>query len=374
MTIIITQNGKEAKKIDKSDFEKENYLQNLIHESPESIPVYEIAEDKKLFVVAREFYTESGPIDALAIDQDGDIYVVETKLYKNPDKRTVVAQALDYGASLWKHTNDFDEFINIINKEVQDKFGMSFQEKAKTFFVIDEEQTNLMLENMRFNLKDGNIKFVILMDSMDERLKDLIIYVNQNSQFDIYAVQLEYYKFEEYEIMIPKIFGVEVKKNIKGSSSTRQPGIKWDWDLLKKRLLDDYGKEEVNAAQKIINWLEENNIENSWSTSQRGGFIPVLYTKDKKTFFCPFSVAGNAKIIWNAPHQGDKSPFPFNDPEKRLEILKRLQSVKGANVDLNNVNGYNGFKIPLGVIEKENSFKEFFDVFLWIKKTLETGI
>lgn len=46
MAIIITKNGKEAKKIDKSDFEKENYLQNLIHESPESIPVYEIAEDK----------------------------------------------------------------------------------------------------------------------------------------------------------------------------------------------------------------------------------------------------------------------------------------------------------------------------------------
>jgi hypothetical protein len=233
MAIIITKNGKETKKIDKSDFEKENYLQNLIHENPEAIPVYEIAEDKKLFVVAREFSTESGPIDALAIDQDGDIYVVETKLYKNPDKRTVVAQALDYGASLWKHTNDFDEFINIIDKEVQDKFRISFREKAKTFFVIDEEQINLMLGNMRFNLKDGNIKFVILMDSMNERLKDLIIYVNQNSQFDIYAVQLEYYKFEEYEIMIPKIFGVEVKKNIKGSSSTRQPGIKWDWDLLK---------------------------------------------------------------------------------------------------------------------------------------------
>jgi len=373
MAIIITKNGKEAKKIDKSDFEKENYLQNLIHESPESIPVYEIAEDKKLFVVAREFSTESGPIDALAIDQDGDIYVVETKLYKNPDKRTVVAQALDYGASLWKHTNDFDEFISIVDKEVQDKFGMSFQEKAKTFFVIDEEQINLMLENMRFNLKDGNIKFVILMDSMDERLKDLIIYVNQNSQFDIYAVQLEYYKFKEYEIMIPKIFGVEVKKNIKGSSSSKQPGIKWDWDLLKKRLLEDYGQEEVNAAQKIINWLEENNIENSWSTSQRGGFIPVLYTKDKKAFFCPFSVAGNAKIIWNAPHQGDKSPAPFNDPEKRREILKRLQTVKGANIDLNNVNGYNAFKMPLGVIEKENSFKEFFEVFLWIKNTLETG-
>src|SRR3989338_3163994 len=105
MSIIISQNGKDARKIDKSNFEKEDFLQNYINQNPESIPVYEIQEDKRLLVLAREFATESGPIDALAIDKDGDIYLVETKLYKNPDKRTVVAQALDYGASLWRHSD-----------------------------------------------------------------------------------------------------------------------------------------------------------------------------------------------------------------------------------------------------------------------------
>ena len=83
MSIIISKQGQTAQKLDRAEFEKEDYLQNYIHENPESIPVYEIEADKKLFVVAREFSTESGPIDALAIDKDGDIYVVETKLYKN---------------------------------------------------------------------------------------------------------------------------------------------------------------------------------------------------------------------------------------------------------------------------------------------------
>ena len=86
MAIIITKDGKDAEKIEKSDLEKEGHLQSYIHENPDSIPAYEIKEDKKLFVVAREFSTESGPIDALAIDKDGDLYVVETKLYKNPEK------------------------------------------------------------------------------------------------------------------------------------------------------------------------------------------------------------------------------------------------------------------------------------------------
>ena len=209
MSIIISENGKNAKKIDKSEIEKEGYLQNYIHQNPEAIPVYEIEEDKKLFVVAREFSTESGPIDALAVDKDGDIYVVETKLYKNPDKRTVVAQALDYGASLWRHS-DYGEFINKINNEINNKFKISFEEKLKDFFNLDDEQISTTLEAIKINLQQGNIKFVILMDSIDDRLKDLIVFINQNSQFDIFAVQMEYYQFEKYEIMIPKLFGVEV--------------------------------------------------------------------------------------------------------------------------------------------------------------------
>src|SRR4030042_1759060 len=209
MSIIISKKGQTAQRLDKSDFEKEDYLQNYIHENPESIPVDEIEEDKKLLVVAREFPTESGPIDALAIDKDGDVYIVETKLYKNATKREVVAQALDYGASLWKHLNDFAEFIKLIDSEIQAKFHLTLEEKIKESFGIEQDNIQLMLDRMSSNLKEGNIKFVILMDSMDEQLKDLIIYVNQNRQFDIYAVQLEYYKFQEYEIMIPKIFGVE---------------------------------------------------------------------------------------------------------------------------------------------------------------------
>jgi len=88
MSIIISHPDTKAQKIDKSEFAKEGYLQEYIHKNPESIPVYEIEEDKKLFVVAREFPTDSGSIDALAIDKDGDLYVIETKLFRNADKMT----------------------------------------------------------------------------------------------------------------------------------------------------------------------------------------------------------------------------------------------------------------------------------------------
>jgi hypothetical protein len=222
MSIIVSKEGGNAIKIDKAVFKKEGHLQEFIQHSPDSIPLYEIQEDKKLFVVAREFPTESGPIDAMGLDRDGDIYIIETKLFKNPDKRTVIAQVLDYGASLWKHCRDFDAFTTKLDEKVQFKFNVGFEEKIKEVFDLEDENFQTLRESMKTNLQSGNIKFVILMDSLDERLKDLILYVNHHSQFDIYAVQLEYYKFEEYEVVIPKLFG-DVEKVI----DVAGPGKPW---------------------------------------------------------------------------------------------------------------------------------------------------
>jgi hypothetical protein len=305
MAIIISKNGKNAQKIDKSDFNKEGYLQNYIHENPESIPVYEIEEDKKLFVVAREFSTESGPIDAIAIDKDGDVYVVETKLYKNPDKRTVVAQALDYGASLWRHS-DYGSFINAINNEISKKFKINFEEKVREFFNVDEGQAAVIFEAIKTNLQQGNIKFVILMDAIDERLKDLIVYINQNSQFDIYAVQMEYYKFESYEIIIPKLFGVEVKK----SMSAATIGQRKIWD--EQSFITQAREKLNNDAEKLIslyNFFKLKADKIKWGTGNANGSFAPIINKLCKTL-SPFSFYSDGTIMtkfsW-LDHYGNKN-------------------------------------------------------------------
>jgi len=327
MSIIISKQGQIAQKLEKADFEKEDYLQNYIHENPESIPVYEIEEDKKLLVVAREFPTESGPIDALAIDRDGDLYIVETKLFKNPDKRTVVAQALDYGASLWKHTNDFAEFIKRVDSEIQSKFHVTLEEKAKDFFGV--EDVSSMLDRMESNLKDGNIKFVILMDSINERLKDLIIYVNQNSQFDIYAVQLEYYKFNDYEIMIPKLFGVEVKKNIKtGSNSAR-----FTWtreallDSINLTIKDDNTR---NTTLELFNFTNEHADKTGLGSGNAGSFtFKFKDARPKSGLVSLFTVYSDGnKSSLQLGFGNIKSGLGEEYPKLYWERLSRLEFIK----------------------------------------------
>src|ERR1039458_8232356 len=135
MPIIVSKKGvAPAVLVEKSCFGKEQNLQEYIHQHPEAIPIYDIQKDKRLFVAAREFATASGPIDALAVDNDGEIYVIETKLYANADKRLVVAQALDYGASLWRHFSDFAEFVSLLDTHAHSRWSMGFQQKAQEYF------------------------------------------------------------------------------------------------------------------------------------------------------------------------------------------------------------------------------------------------
>lgn len=246
MTIIVSKNHKDAERLDSLEFGLESNIQEYVLDNPNAIPLYEISEDTRLFVAAREFRTTSGPIDALGFDKSGNIYVVETKLYKNPDKRTVVAQALDYGASLWKNTISEDEFIAQLNSHAQKTFGDGFAAKYADFFELDDATTNI--EIIINNLNNGNIKFVVMMDKLHDSLKDLILYVNQNSKFDIYAVELEYYKHAEFEIMIPRLFGNEVKKDV--ASKAHPPAQPWEKaseqrfvdDIERRYARGDYGK------------------------------------------------------------------------------------------------------------------------------------
>lgn len=284
MAIIISSNGGKAVKVDKSSIDKEDYLQKYIYENPESIPLYEIKEDIQLLILAREFPTNSGPIDALGIDKYGELYIVETKLYANADKRKVIAQSLDYGAALWKHSNDFNEFLSILDEHTQRVFKLRAIEKITEFFGLGAEEVDPLINKARTNLNDGAFHFVVLMDKLDDRLKDLILYVNQNSQFDIYAVEFEYYKHDIHEIIIPRIFGTEVKKDIavSVSSSARR---KWTEEELLLDAKKSLSSDEYKGFEQIYNFSKKYATEVRLGTGGYGSFSPIFANVSNKSLF-----------------------------------------------------------------------------------------
>ncbi len=87
MSVIVTKAGKEARRLEPSGIPQETFLQEYIVANPEALPLSDLRDDLTLLIVAREFPTTSGPIDAVGLDDQGDLYLIETKLYRNPDKR-----------------------------------------------------------------------------------------------------------------------------------------------------------------------------------------------------------------------------------------------------------------------------------------------
>lgn len=327
MSIIISKSGKDAKRIEKSSFEKEDYLQKYIYDNPDSIPLYDIKEDIRLLILAREFSTNSGPVDALGIDKDGEIYLVETKLYKNPDKRLVVAQVLDYGASLWRGSGNLNDLIKSLDSAVNSQFKIGLHQKLKDFFGLEDVELNELLDNFKKNLDEGNFKFVVLMDKLHDRLKDLIIFINQNSQFDIFAVELEFYKHEDYEIMIPKLFGAQVKKDIGvSSSSTRR---KWDENSFFEDTETKLTKEEIELIRKLYNFSKNFADNITWGTGITKATFNVKF--DELSNKSLFSVYSDGRLAVNFGWLNDNETAK----DYRDKLKEKLEKIEGIKIPQN---------------------------------------
>ena len=284
MPIIITKDGKGAIKKDKTGFLYEGNMQEFIYENPEIVPIYEIDENIQLLILAKEFPTNSGQIDALGIDGKGDIYLIETKLYKNPDKRLVVAQVLDYGASLSAGVGDASDFFQILESKVNQHFKMGLSQKVSEFFGYSDEEVLELMDIIKANLFSGKFRFVVLMDKLEKRLRDVILFINRNSRCDIYGVELELYKYDEFEITIPKLFGAEVIKEVDASTGSGKRKF-WDEKSFFKQAKDNLEPEDVDLIKELYNFsIEDADIIN-WGTGvSRGSFNPI-YTK-----ICPRSL------------------------------------------------------------------------------------
>jgi len=314
MPIIIAKDWKNAKRLRQTTFENEEELQKYIFNNPESIPLEEIKEDVQFLVVDREFPLKEGSIDVLEVDSEGDIYIIETKLYKNPDKRFVLAQVLDYGASLWNFYEDPEKFIQKLDQRLINKTKKGLNDIIGGNFGNTEE----ILDNIKQNVINGTFKFVILMDKVPQNLKNLILFINQNSQFNVYLVEMEYYKHEDYEILIPHVFGAESKKKVISVSRRK----KWD----ENSFFEDAKRKPAfyDAVRKLYKFSQQKANEISWGTgSTTGSFNPKFHSISKRSIYTVWS---DGRLTINYGWLDDNEHMIQFREKLRFE-LKKIKSI-----------------------------------------------
>jgi hypothetical protein len=150
----------------------ERWLQQLIHEYPDCIPMDQIEPGLgKLVPICMELGLSSGFVDNLLMTPEGNIVIVETKLWRNPQaRREVVAQALDYAASLFRM--DYAELEKLIlkaehGKKPAPKSLYEFLGEADT---LDEPS---FIDAANLNLRNGRIVILVVGDGIRSEVMDL---------------------------------------------------------------------------------------------------------------------------------------------------------------------------------------------------------
>jgi hypothetical protein len=288
MAIIVSTNGRNARKVEETGVENEDFLQRYVFDNPESLPVDQIKEGARLLVVAREFETASGPIDVLALDRDGDVYIIETKLFQNPDKRRVVAQVLDYGAALWLDLGT-DDFVRVMDEVVARQSQVGLRQRMAETYGCSDDEASAALEMVKANVRDGNFKFVVLMDQLHAGLKRLLQFLNAKSRFTVYAVEMEFYRHESMEIVIPRLFGAEARKE---TGWSRTPGKTKGWN--EATYFEDVGRrlaeEHAAAIRNLFDFSARTADEWYWGKgTNRGSFNPRYWSLGPLALFTAYS-------------------------------------------------------------------------------------
>lgn len=289
-------------------------MQQYIYENPQILPVEELTGNKKLLVLIRELSTNYGRLDGLGIDEAGNVYIIETKLLRNPDRRNIIAQLLDYGVALWTEYKDPQELINYLTSK-----NINIKQSILDTFQTSEELADIIIENFKQNIKQWVYQFVAVTDAIEKRILEQIHFINQSSRFSFYLVDLRYYRHEHAEFIIPKWYGGEVIKQTSSWTSTSKSWNEIDFlDTVETNLW----YEARHTIQNIIYSFQQHG----YIVEYRQGKTPtVRIYADKKDNFLVNIYSKNGDIVL---YRNSKISTP-----DRWELYKRVFGVDFTTTD-----------------------------------------
>ena len=326
MTIIVSKDSSKFKKIESANFALEVNLQEKIHEG-EIMKKIKLGpdEDLTLLTLAREFSTTSGPIDVIAIDTEGDIYIIETKLKKNSDRREILAQIIDYAGAMWDEFRDFNKF------EEKLKDNPSFSAKSLSelirnsdFEIRSDLDIDKIIEKIKQNFEHGSFKFVTVWDKLESKLTNAIRYLNEKSHLTVYAVTFEYYKDAGLEILIPSVYGREAEKR----SVVKGKRMKWTIDTIHEEFKKNLSSNEYSAFEKLEQFLNENADEPlKIGTGAHGSIGPVFKKLCPDEFPRSFlTLYGDGQMVIN---------YAWLKAEYRNKIAEKFSENPDLKIDFN---------------------------------------
>lgn len=192
---------------------REDRLQELIARYPTVLPVQEIEPAfTPLICLGREIPCKSGTIDILFTSPTGQLTLVETKLWDNPESlRTVIGQIIDYAKDMSKWSfNDLDRAIKGAGIPVGKKGeGILDITKRSTPDLADISYQDTVARNLQY----GKFLIVIAGNGIRENVLEMAEYLQSTPSlhFSLALVELALFRFDSKEpwalLIQPRIVG-----------------------------------------------------------------------------------------------------------------------------------------------------------------------
>lgn len=188
-------------------FQNEKELQDCIERFPHLLNVITAlnGQDSPLFILKREFGVSSGAVDFLAVDKEGSLYIIETKLAENPEiRRTVIGQALEYASNLTDMSYKMiaSECLKYLKKN-------SPLEKIIYDFYADQPSGEPILAEEEYkkvitdNISSGRFNIVIIANKVGFEIQKLFHFIDQVTldKLNFIVIEINKYPLEIGELL-----------------------------------------------------------------------------------------------------------------------------------------------------------------------------
>ena len=365
-TIFLLNNTGELVEMNERSYLSEDLLQKLLADYPSLISGSQInpLKPRRWLLISREFgvaddlnAAQRWSLDHLFIDQEGIPTLVEVKRSTDTRiRREVIGQILDYAAnavSYWtieEIRHRFEEACKIQNKDVDETLSE---------FLKGEIELSYFWELTKTNLKAGKIRMLIIADTIPKELQRIIEFLNeQMSPAEILGVEIKQFIGQDLKTLVPRVIGMTSNaKTIKGKQNGREEN--WNKETFFAELQTQRGGEETAIAYGILDWVTPKINYFYYGVGRRGSMAPILETKGKSIFSFALWTDGTIEVYF----QHMKGRVPFDDPEKRKELMDKLNTIPGVNLSYDRISARPTF--PLRQLLEETSLMKFIEIFEW---------
>lgn len=365
--IYLVQENGELLEMRETAYNSEAVLQTLLAKYPNLLageqmnavsPRRWLLVSQEMGVPGEEEGSDRWYLDHLFLDQDAIPTLIEVKRSTDTRiRREVIGQMLDYAA-------------NAVVYWPVEAIRARFEEQCRTRSVNPSEVLEQHMDvgadedeywqRVKTNLQAGRIRLVFVADIIPQELLRIVEFLNgQMDPAEVLAIEVKQFVGQELTTLVPRLVGKTIEADQR-KGGARLSGKQWDEESFFQDLKARRGEAEYAAARGIFDWAKQKMPRFSWGKGRtEGSFFPVLDHRSQWHTVIAIWSGGNTEIQF----QHMLSKQPFDDKEKRLELLKRLNHLPGISLPIDAITRRPGIRLSKFV--NEDFLRQLLSILDW---------